>query len=345
MKTKAAVLYEINRPLVIEELEIPPLKRGQVLVKVLYSGICHSQLNEIKGLKGEDKYLPHLLGHEGSGIIEEIGESVTKVKKGDYVVLTWIKGKGIDAGGSVYLKDNIKINSGPIATFSEYSIISENRLVKIPKDVPTDVAALLGCAIPTGAGIVKNEINLKENDSLAIFGIGGIGSCALLYAKSLNCSTIIAVDIVDSKLEFAKEIGATHIINPRKENPIKKIKEITKGTGVDYAIECSGVKSAMEQAFESIKDKGKTIIAGNLKKGEKISIDPFELIKGKKIQGSWGGLTDPDIDIPYYIELYKKGLLNINALISDVISLDEINQGFKHLEEENKIRILIKMAT
>ena len=161
MKTKAAVLYETNKPLVIEEVEIPKLKDGQVLVKVLFSGVCGSQLNEIKGLKGEDKYLPHLLGHEGSGIVEEVGSKVTKVKKGDYVVLCWIKGSGLDAPSCQYTKDNIKINSGAITTFNQYSIISENRLFKIPKEVPPYVAALLGCAIPTGAGIIKNEIRKK----------------------------------------------------------------------------------------------------------------------------------------------------------------------------------------
>jgi len=343
MKTKAAVLYEINRPLVIEEIEIPPLNNGQVLVNVIYSGICHTQINEIKGLKGEDKYLPHLLGHEGSGIVEEIGPDVTKVKKGDYVVLSWIKGKGINAPSCRYSKGNIKINSGAITTFSNYSIISEDRLFKISKDMPPDIATLLGCAVPTGAGIIKNEKKIKKGDSLAIFGIGGIGSSALIYADSLECSKIIAIDINKSKLNFAKEIGATHIINASDEDPVEKIKKITNGCGVDYSIDSSGAKTAMEAAFNAIKDTGKLVIAGNLEQGDKISIDPFELIKGKKIIGTWGGGTNPDEDIAYYAKMYLNGKLKLKNLITKIYSLDNINDAIKALENGKVIRALIKM--
>lgn len=361
MKTKAAVLYEIDKPLVIEELELPPLKEGQVLVKILFSGICHSQINEIKGLKGEDKYLPHLLGHEGSGIVEEVGEGVTKVKKGDYVVLSWIKGEGLNNPSSQYLKDDLIINSGAITTFNQLSVISENRIFKIPHEVPPKVAALLGCAIPTGAGIIKNELKLRrdenessenesnengsneseESKSIAIFGIGGIGLSALLYAASLNCKKIIAVDINEKKLEFAKELGATKVINPVQEDPIEQIKELTAGKGVDYSVESSGVRKVMETAFSAINDQGTTIIAGNLKFGEKIAIDPFDLIKGKKIFGTWGGKTKPDEDIVYYAERYLQGELKLEKLISKVYPLDEINEAVKDLEEGKVIRALI----
>jgi S-(hydroxymethyl)glutathione dehydrogenase / alcohol dehydrogenase len=341
MKTNAAILYETNQPLVIEELETPHLNEGQVLVKVLYSGICHSQLNEIKGKKGKDFYLPHLLGHEGSGIVEEIGLNVTKVQKGDYVVLSWIKGKGINSLSSQYSRDNLIINSGAITTFNQYSVISENCLVKIPTEVPANVAALLGCAIPTGAGIIKNELEINEGDTLAIFGVGGIGSSALLYASLLNCSKIIAIDINETKLSFAKELGATHTINPLKDNPLLKIKEFTNEKGVDYAIECSGVKEVMETAFQSLKDQGKLVIAGNLKQGETISIDPFDLIKGKKIIGTWGGKTNPDEDIPYYANLYLQGKLQIQKLITKTFQLNKINEALAELEEGTVIRALI----
>ena len=343
MKTKAAVLYELNKPLVIEELEIPSLEKGQVLVKILYSGICHSQINEIKGLKGEDKYLPHLLGHEGSGIVEEIGPGITKVRKGDYVVLSWIKGTGLDAPSCQYNKDGLTINSGAITTFSEYAVISENRLVVISKEVPPDIAALLGCAIPTGAGIIKNEINLKKEDSLAIFGLGGIGSSALIYASSLSCSKIIAVDINDSKLNFAKEIGATDIINASKVNPVEKIKELTFGKGVDFSIESSGVSAAMENAFESTKDSGKTIIAGNLKSGEKMFINPFDLIRGKRIIGTWGGKTNPDVDIPFYAKKFIQEDIMFKKLITKIYNLNEINDAFNDLKQGRVVRALIKL--
>lgn len=342
MKTRATVLYEIDKPLVIEELEIPPLSQGQALVKILYSGLCGAQINEIKGRKGPDKYLPHLLGHEASGVVEETGPGVQKVKKGDYVVLTWIKGEGMEASSCQCTgKNNQKVNAGAIATFSQYSVISENRIVKIPKDIPPTVAALLGCAIPTGAGIVKNELNVKEGNSMAIFGVGGVGSSALLYANFLRCAPIIAVDVKDSKLEFAKNLGATHVVNASLENPLAKIKEWTKGKGVDYAIEASSSKEGMEAAFESIHTSGTTVLAGNLRHGDKIALDPFELIKGKRVIGTWGGKAKPDKDIPFYVEKWLAKKIPFEKLISKTYRLGEINQAIEDLVAGKIIRGLI----
>jgi S-(hydroxymethyl)glutathione dehydrogenase/alcohol dehydrogenase len=299
MKTTAAVLIGINRPLQIEELTIPPLKKGQVLVKVAYSGICHSQLNEIYGLKGEDKFLPHTLGHEGSGVVSEIGQDVTKVKPGDHVVLTWIKGSGQDMPSTQYLrKDGSIVNSGAISTFMTQAVISENRLVPITNRMPLKEAALLGCAIPTGAGIVKNTAKLQLGQSVAIFGCGGIGLSAILAAKMVGASVIIAVDIREQKLTQAKEIGATHVIDASRHVVLEEIQTITGKQGVDFAIEAAGQKMTMEVAFKAVKDKGGLcILAGNLPTGQNISIDPFDLIKGKRIIGTWGGETDPDKDI------------------------------------------------
>lgn len=164
MKTQAAVLTKLKAPLAIWELEIPELKSGQVLVKVAYSGLCHSQLNEIKGLKGEDRFIPHTLGHEGSGTVELIGPDVTKVKQGDRVVLSWIKGKGADVSSCRYGV----VNSGAISTFMTHAVISENRIIPIPDAMPLKEAALLGCAVPTGAGVVKNEMELQEGESFAV---------------------------------------------------------------------------------------------------------------------------------------------------------------------------------
>lgn len=341
MKTKCAILEQCNSPLKIKEVEIPILKEGQVLVKILFSGICHSQLNEIKGLNGEDKFLPHLLGHEGSGIVEEIGPLVTKVAKSDYVVLSWIKGNGLDCPSSRYFCDNKSINSGAISTFSQYAVISENRLVKILSSLPPQVAALLGCAIPTGAGMIKNQININSKHTVAIFGVGGIGLSALLYATSQGVSTIIAVDINQKKLLLAKELGASHIINAHTHNTLEEIQKITNGNGVDFALEATGVKGAMESAYASIKDQGNVILAGNLKKGETICIDPFGLIKGKKIVGSWGGNSNPEIDIPYYVQLCLQQKLRAEKLISRIYPLTEINQAFADLEAGEVIRALI----
>ena len=162
MKTKAAILYELNKPLVIDDVEIPELKRGQVLAKILYSGVCRAQYNEIIGLKGPDKFLPHMLGHEASAIIDEVGEGITKVKKGDYVALSWIKGDGLDGINSQYKRGTQVINAGGVTTFSEYAVVSENRVTKISKRINPEAASIIGCAVATGCGIIENTLKAKK---------------------------------------------------------------------------------------------------------------------------------------------------------------------------------------
>jgi S-(hydroxymethyl)glutathione dehydrogenase/alcohol dehydrogenase len=345
MKMKAAVLHKTNDPLIIEELETPELERGQVLVKVIVSGVCRSQINEIKAHKGPDKYLPHTLGHEAAGFVEETGPGVTKVKKGDYVVLTWIKGDGLEAKGCIYtrVKDGLKINSGQVTTFSQYTVASENRLVKMPENIPPEIVALFGCVIPTGVGIVKNELKVKKGESIAIFGVGGIGSCVLLGAVAEGANPIIAVDVNPEKLRLAKENGATHTINPVQEDAVAKIKEITGAKGADYAVDASGKIQVIEAAFECINDKGIMIIAGNPAQGEKIHITPFDLIKGKRIMGSWGGATHPDRDIPIFLKDYLEGKLKIERLKRQSYSLNQINDAIRELEQGEVIRVLVWM--
>ena len=346
MITKAAVLSEINKPLNIEELIIPELKEGQVLVKIAYSGICHSQINEIRGLKGEDKFLPHTLGHEGSGIVEAVGFGVTKVKIGDSVVLTWIKGSGMDVPSVSYKRnDGIKVNSGAISTFLTRAVISENRLVKIPSALGLKEAALLGCAIPTGAGTVINTANVSSGKSIAIFGMGGIGFSALLAARIKGASIIIAVDIAEDKLIQAGVFGATHMLNAGKVNVLDSIMKITDNKGVDYAIESAGKIQSMETAFKSVRDKGGLcVIAGNLSHGEKIQVDPFDFIKGKHIIGTWGGETQPDRDIPMYAEWILSGKLGLKDLICKVYELEQINQALDYMQQHSVGRVLINMG-
>lgn len=335
LKTRIAILREIGKPLVIEELQIPELQSGQVLVKILYSGICRSQLNEIKGLKGEDKYLPHALGHEAGGIVEEIGEGVSYVKRGDHVVLSWIKGLGMDVPSTTYLKGDEIINAGAITTFGEYSVVSENRATPITKEMPLDKAVLLGCALPTGGGIVLNQIKPMPRSSLAVIGVGGIGLGAILMADLMNCDPIIAVDINDDKLKLAWKLGATEIINSAKADFVSAIIDITDGKGVDYAIETAGLTETIEKSLACVKwdiwDGGLVVNAGNPPHGEKISIDPF-ILKGKKIIGSWGGLTKPEKDIPLYVSLYLQGKLRLDKLITDRFKFDEINQAFQAMD-------------
>jgi S-(hydroxymethyl)glutathione dehydrogenase/alcohol dehydrogenase len=345
MLMKAAVLYKTGQPLIVEDgIEIPPLKEGHVLVKIAYSGVCRSQLMEVMGRRGKDVYLPHLLGHEASGWVVQIGTKVKKVKPGDKVVLTWIKGKGANFEGAKYKLGDTILNSGAVTTFSDYSVVSENRCVILEEGIPMDLAALLGCAVPTGAGIVFNSLCPKLGSSIAIFGVGGIGLSAILGAKIYECPKIIAIDIDNKKLAVAKELGATDIINSCEEDPIQKINKITDGCGVDYSIEAAGKAKVIELAFESVKyNGGSCVIAGHPGFKERIQLDPFDLIRGKQIKGSWGGECDPDRDIPKYIKYFENGKLPLRKMVSRVYPLEEINQALSELENGSACRILIRM--
>ena len=345
MKTKAAVLVETGAPLQILELEIPPLKPGQVLVDVAFSGVCHSQLNEVNGKRGPDRFLPHALGHEGSGTVVDVGEGVRKVKIGDKVVLTWIKGEGADVPGTVYGSEIGPINSGAISTFMNRTVTCENRVIPIAENMPLREAALLGCAIPTGGGMVLNTAKAKEGDVVAVFGAGGIGLCAITVAAMRGAKTIIALDVSDDKLSQAKKLGATHAVNVNKKDALEAIQELTSGKGADFCIEAAGLRQVMESAFKSVRDGGGLcILAGNVALGEQISIDPFDLIKGKQIVGSWGGATVPDHDIPLYSELYVAGKLKLDGLITHSFSLADINQALEGLASGKVGRAIIELG-
>lgn len=329
MKTKAAVLYALNKPLVIEEIEIPPLTSGQVLVKILFSGLCRSQLNEIKGLKGNDPFLPHLLGHEAFGQIEDVGKRVTKVKRGDRVVISWIKGGGSDVPATRYQLNNTYINSGAVATFSEYAVISENRVTRVNRRMPADVGALLGCALATGMGVIEHTLKVSKNKTVAVFGSGGIGSGAIVGARLAGSSEIIAVDLHQSALTLAKKLGASRTFMSTA-NTAEEI--IAFCGGVDYAVEASGNAHVMEMAFSSLNNSGVLAICGNVHKDKKICVNPFEFIKGKKIIGSWGGHTHPDRDFPKYVKVYLQKKLPLDMLISRKYRLTEINKALDALE-------------
>ena len=344
-QTEAAVLFELAQPLRLITLSIPDLKPGQVLVDVAYSGVCRSQLLEVRGERGPDRFLPHTLGHEGSGTVLEVGAGVTKVKPGDRVVLSWLKGRGADVPSTVYHSSEGPINSGAISTFMRQTVTCENRVTPIPDAMPLREAALLGCAIPTGAGIVLNTARVRPGSSVVIFGVGGIGLSAVLAADLINATTIIGVDVFDHKLEQARQVGATHLINARRQDPLEAIIEITGGRGVDYAIEAAGLRETMETAFQSVRDKGGLcVLAGNLPHGERISLNPFDLIKGKRIIGTWGGESQPDRDVPLYVDLYLAGKLRLDMLITHDYRLKDINQAFDDLEQGKVGRALINMT-
>lgn len=345
MQTAAAVLVEVNQPLQLMALDLPDLKPGQVLVEVAYSGVCHSQLHEVRGRRGPDRFLPHTLGHEGSGTVSAVGPGVTKVKPGDRVVLTWIKGEGADVPSTAYECRCGRVNSGAISTFMRHTITCENRVVVVPPDMPLREAALLGCALPTGAGVVLNTAAPPPGSSLAVFGAGGIGLSAVMAAKLLDVAPLIVVDVVAQKLDDARRLGATHTIDARAGDPVAAIRELTGGRGTDFSIEAVGRRETMEAAFRCVRDGGGLcILAGNLPQGERIEIDPFDLIRGKRIVGSWGGAAVPDRDIPRYARLFQEGKLPLTDLISRDYPLEEVNAALDDLEGGRVARALVKMS-
>jgi S-(hydroxymethyl)glutathione dehydrogenase / alcohol dehydrogenase len=343
IKVNAAILYALNQPLVIREIDLPKLLNGQVLVKVFFSGVCRSQLMEVRGNRGEDNWLPHLLGHEGSGEVIAIGENVTKVVVGDNVILGWIKGNGLEAPGAKYLCDGKVINSGKVTTFSTHTIVSENRLVKMPDGLPMDIAVLFGCALLTGAGMVFNELKPNTEQSIAVIGLGGIGLSALMALTQFQCKKIIAIDISDERLALAKSFGATDVLNSSNQNIKSEILHIT-GEGVDACIESGGKVETIELGFSIIKKgTGKLFFASHPPEGQFIKLAPHELISGKQIFGSWGGSSNPDIDIPKLTDIYIKGKLPLETMISKRYKLEEINDALNDLENGKVFRPIIEM--
>lgn len=325
-------------------LSIPDLKPGQVLVEVAYSGVCHTQLLEVRGLRGPDLYVPHTLGHEGSGTVMEVGQGVTKVKCGKKVVLSWTKGIGADVPSTIYEGPDGPVNSGAISTFLRHTVTCENRVTPLPDAMPLREAALLGCAVPTGAGIVLNTARVRPGESIVIFGAGGIGLSAVMASSLVSATPIIAVDLVAQKLKLAQDLGATHLVNANQADPLSAIMEITGGRGVDYAIEAAGTVSTMETAFRAVRDGGGLcVLAGNLPHGKRISIDPFGLIRGKRIVGSWSGESLPDRDIPRYVRLYLDGQLMLDSLITHEYPLRDINQALEDLEQGRLARAVVNM--
>ena len=344
MKTTAAILVELAQPLELVELGIPPLKPGQVLVEIAYSGVCHTQVLEARGHRGPDAYLPHCLGHEGSGKVLDIGAGVTKVKAEDAVILSWIKGGGMNVPGTVYDWDGQNVNAGGVTTFSRHAVVSENRLTPIGADFPLEQAAMLGCAVPTGLGSVFNTARPMPGQSIVIFGAGGIGQCAIAGAAIAGCTPIIAVDVLPAKLELAQKMGATHTVNANDGDPIEAIKTITGG-GADFAIEATGRTSVMVQAMQSVRQQGgAAVIVGNAHHGEHIDLDPGLLNAGKQLRGTWGGDSDPDRDYPRYAKLIESGRLELAPLMTAGYGLEDVNRALDDLEAGRAARPILAMS-
>ncbi len=345
IKFNAAVLEKLNSPLIIEELIVPDLEFGQVLIKLSKSGICGAQINEMTGVKGEDRYLPHLMGHEGSGIVIELGPGVRNVKIGDHVVLHWRKGVGIDSLPPKYLSNSGKqIGGGWVTTFNEYSVVSENRLTSIDKDIPFESAALMGCAVTTALGLINNEAKLKIGQSVAIVGCGGVGLNLIQGATLVSANPIVAIDVIDSKLKLAKEFGATHTINLSEENFDESIAKIFGKSGVDVFIETSGKSNNIVAAYRNTSSNGKTIMVGQPHINDDLIFNKMvQNFTGKVLMDSQGGLTNPTVDIPRYLNLYKTGKLLLDKLITHRFNLEQVNLAISTIQKGEAIRCIIDL--
>jgi S-(hydroxymethyl)glutathione dehydrogenase/alcohol dehydrogenase len=342
---KAAILVEQHQPLVIGQVELPEkLDVGQVLVKIYYSGICGSQLGEIDGIKGEDKYLPHLLGHEGSGEVMSTGPGVRFVDTGDNVVLHWRKGQGIESVPPSYMWKGEKLNAGLIATFSEYAIVSENRLSRIDNANDMETASLFGCAVLTGFGVVENNAKIKFGESIVVFGAGGVGLNIIQAASLRSAYPIIAVDLHNGRLELAKSLGATHLINSKEQDAKLAINEIIGAQGLDIFIDNTGQPSIIEMGYKLTNAKGRVILVGVPRSGSNINIYSLPLHFGKIIKGSHGGEAVPHIDIPRYQKLLNVGYVKLTSLITERFALEDINKAIQRMRSGELIgRCVIKM--
>ena len=343
MKTQAALLVQTGQPLVLAEIETPALKPGQVLVEIAYSGACGTQVMEWRGDNGEDKWVPHCLGHEGTGTVIEAGSAVTKVKAGDKVVLSWIKGTGIEVGGAVYDWDGKKVNAGGVTTFQRHAVVSENRLTLLPPDLPMDVAVLLGCAAPTGMGAVYNVLKVQPGDAVAVFGTGGIGLNALMAAALAGAMPVIGIDPNPTRRALAQIYGATHVIDASGD-VLAEIKKIVP-QGVDLAVESSGIPAVMEQAINATRQQGgRAVVIGNAKHGAVLSLNPGVFNQGKSLLGTWGGDSVPDRDYGRYGRLLNSGRFPVRDLLSKPYSLAQADQALQDLAAGKVGRPLIDMS-
>ncbi|MCX7912056.1 MAG: Zn-dependent alcohol dehydrogenase [Dehalococcoidales bacterium] len=362
-KIRAAVCYEVGKPLVMDEVYLEPPGKGEVTIRVAATSICHSDIHMIKGEHGPCP-LPAVAGHETAGWVEEVGEGVTYVKPGDLVVYTLIPA----ACGHCYycsigehdqcLNHRIVTRApsklvtqkgeriyqwyGTMATFAEYATGLETNLVKIPPDTPVDRAALLACGVIAGYGAVVNRAQVKPNRSVLVYGAGGVGLNAIQGALFVGAFPIIAIDVNDRKLELAKKFGATYTINAKKEPDVtKKVLELNDGRGVDYAIVAVAGIDILRQAFLMTAQAGMTVVVGH-GYGEQMSAwMPVEFCRGRIIKGSAMGAVRPRIEIPRLLELHRHGRFKLDELISGHYSFDQLNEALASMEKGDVIRNVI----
>ncbi len=372
MKTRAAVIYEMekprpyatSKPMVIEELDLDPPGEGEVLLRIRAAGLCHSDLSTINGDRPRE--MPMVLGHEAAGEVLECGPGVRDLKVGDHVILVFVpscghclpcmegrpalcepgakaNGAGTLISGATRLSKNGKrvLHHVGVSAFAEHAVVSQNSVVRIDKTLPFEEAALFGCAVITGAGAVVNTAAAKPGTTAAIVGLGGVGLMGLLAARLAGCRQIIAVDVLDDKLKMAKQLGATHTVNAADPNALEQIRDLTSG-GVDYGFEFASSAKALDLAYKATRRGGTTVTASLPHPTHTVAIPVTQLTAEERtLKGSYVGSCVPGRDIPRFISLYQQGLLPVDRLMSDRITLRDINAGFDRLADGSTVRQIL----
>ena len=366
---KAAVLYEPHTPLKVEEIDLDDPKEGEVRVKLVGGGVCHSDYHRVDGHTAIDT-LPMVMGHEGAGIVQEVGAGVTILAPGDHVIFSLTpqcgrcrncaagrpnlcerhqlapgRGTAHFATGTMpdgtrrFSKDGIPYYHG-LATFSEETVVVADQLVKVREDAPLEKLCLIGCGVMTGVGAVVNRAKVETGSTVAVFGCGGVGLNVVQGAVLASASKIIAIDKVEFKLEKAGELGATHFVNADREDPVKRVLEITDG-GADYAFEVIGVSQVVRQAFEAIRPGGTAVMVGVPVHDSDITIPAQPLFRDRTLMGTFYGAGRPRVDFPWLLDLYMDGRLKLDELITKFRPLDEVNEAFEDMNSGVTARTIL----
>ncbi|MFN8526977.1 MAG: Zn-dependent alcohol dehydrogenase [Chloroflexota bacterium] len=364
VQTKAAVLYEPGKSgFEVEQLEVLEPLDGEVLIKYVAAGVCHSDLHYVQGKVFHP--IPAVLGHEGAGIVEAVGPNVTDVKVGDHVLTSYIPSCGkckwctigrprmcdltlkprhlMHDGTSRFRKgDQVIYHMNQLSTFSERAVVPQVSLVPIRKDAPLEVICLVSCGVMTGAGAVMNKAKIEPGSTVAVWGCGGIGLNAIQMASIMGAAKVIAVDVVDQKLEWSRDFGATHLVNGAKEDVVERIRQICGNEGCDYAIEAVGLQVSMEQAFNAIHRGGMAIMIGMVPQGTKLTVDPYMLLGERVLTGTGFGSTRQRVDLPMIVDMFMDGKYKLRELISQFVELEDINRAYEQLEAGSVRRSVIR---
>jgi S-(hydroxymethyl)glutathione dehydrogenase/alcohol dehydrogenase len=362
---KAAICYERNQPVRIEDVELDPPRRDEVRVRIAATGVCHSDLSFVQGiLPGK---LPCVLGHEGAGVVEEVGEGVAHLARGDKVVLAWVTpcfrcfycrtgrpelcevGEKInktnrmpDGTSRVHRDGQDLFVFSALGTMAEMATVPANAAIKLPPDAPLDRCALLGCAVTTGVGAVFNTAQVSPGSTVAVFGAGGVGLNAIQGAAIVGAERIVAVDAQPGKLEMARTFGATDVVDATKGDPVEAIKALTFGRGADYVFEAIGRKETVEQAYAATRKAGTCVVigVGSLKESASINLFFLPLLE-KRLLGCWYGSANVHVDIPRLYALWRAGKLKLDALVTRTYSLPQIDEAFADMKSGANARGVI----